>query len=75
MSNNYRMIDIEAEKRREKRNAYYKKNQTKLLEKSKQYKQMKNKTKINCGCGETIKYTSLTNHFKTIKHQNFLKEL
>lgn len=75
MSNNYRMIDVEEEKKRQKRSAYYEKNKTKVIKSSKQYKKMKNETLINCGCGETIKYTSLTTHKRTIKHQNFLKEL
>ncbi len=54
---------------------YYNQNKEKCISNSKQYKEQRNKTPINCGCGMTIKYTSLTQHVKTIQHRNFLKEL
>ena len=72
----YREKNIEKEKERrkqyyevnkEKEKQYYEKNREKILEKGKE--------KVECPCGSIVNRSSLSQHKKSQKHQNYLKSL
>ena len=66
------------EKNKEEIKEYYKKNKEKILEKVREYyegKKEKLKEKIQCECGSIISRGGLSQHKKSLKHQNYLKSL
>lgn len=65
---------------RGKKQEYYQKKNDKLLEYQKEYREKnkdtikaKNQVKVKCECGNEVNRSSLSRHYKSIKHQDYMK--
>jgi hypothetical protein len=60
-------------KRKEQQKKYNEENKEKIAKQKKEYNKERRKIKISCECGSIIKKEYISKHYKTIKHQNFIK--